>query len=104
MKLLRDYQGVALRLTNARLAHILEHPEMAGLVEAIEETLANPEYVVQSLSDDRARLYYRFCSAAPLEGKFLCVVVKTGANDPFVLTAYLTHKVKKGEVLWPAKL
>ena len=103
MKWLRDYQGVDHRLTDERLAHILEHPEMAGLEGAIEQTLANPEYVVQSLSDDQARLYYRFYSATLGGEKFLCVVVKTGGNGPFVLTAYLTDKVKKGDLLWRAK-
>ena len=31
MKLLEDCFGHAVRLTNERLAHILEHPEMAGM-------------------------------------------------------------------------
>jgi hypothetical protein len=32
--------------------------------------------------------------------KYLCVVVKEGAADAFIVTAYLTDKVKKGERLW----
>ncbi len=39
MRVFRDYQGLAIRLTEERLAHILEHPEMAGMEEAIAETL-----------------------------------------------------------------
>jgi len=35
-----------------------------------------------------------------LGGKWLCVVVKYSVVEPFVLTAYLTDKPKKGEVLW----
>ena len=35
--------------------------------------------------------------------KWLCVVVKYTADDAFVLTAYLTDKLKKGEQLWPTK-
>ena len=35
--------------------------------------------------------------------KYLCVVVKVLPADAFVLTAYLTDKVKKGEQLWPAR-
>jgi len=30
MRVIHDYQGVSIRLTDERLAHILEHPEMAG--------------------------------------------------------------------------
>jgi hypothetical protein len=41
------------------LAHIIEHPEMAGMAEAIEETLLRPERVVESFSDPQAKLYYR---------------------------------------------
>ena len=51
MKLLRDFQGLEVRLTDERLAHILEHPEMAGMEPAIEETLLRPERVVASFSD-----------------------------------------------------
>lgn len=49
MKTLQDYQGLAIRLTDERLAHILEHPEMATLTPAIEETLRRPQFVIQSL-------------------------------------------------------
>jgi hypothetical protein len=33
--------------------------------------------------------------------KFLCVVVKTLDDDAFVLTAYLTDRIKRGVALWP---
>ena len=42
MKILRDYEGREVRLTDERLAHILEHPEMVGLEDAIGDTLARP--------------------------------------------------------------
>ena len=48
MKLLKDYQERLVRLTDERLAHILEHPEMANLEAALAETLASPTLVVQS--------------------------------------------------------
>ena len=31
MKILNDHEGRAIRLTDERLAHILEHPEMQGM-------------------------------------------------------------------------
>ncbi len=34
-------------------------------------------------------------------GLYLCVLVKILPADAFVLTAYLTDKVKQGERLWP---
>ncbi len=56
---------------------------------------------MQSLSDPAVQLYYRFYSRTVVGGKFLCVVVKMCEAGAFVLTAYLTDRVKKGERLWP---
>ena len=56
MILLRDYQGLEVRLTEERLEHILEHPEMTGSEGAIQETLRNPDRVLESLFDTEARL------------------------------------------------
>ena len=101
MKLLHDFDGLAIRLTDERRDHILEHPEMTNMEAAIEETLREPERVVQSVSDPTVHLYYRFYFRTLVGGKFLCVVVKMGEHGAFVLTAYLTDRVKKGERLWP---
>ena len=98
---LPDYQGRQVRLTDERLAHILEHPEMIGLDFAIAETLRAPTAVIQSLSDSTAALHYRFYLGPRVGDKWLCVVVKYSALDAFVLTAYLTDKLKKGIPLWP---
>ena len=103
MRVLRDFEGRTIRLTNERLEHILAHPEMKGLIHVIEQTLAYPQRVVQSLSDADARLYYRFYSETVVKGKYLCVVVKFARDNAFILTAYLTDSIKKGEILWPRK-
>lgn len=101
MKILTDYEGRAVRLTDERLAHILEHPEMVGMEDRIEETLAAPERVIESLGDPEARLYYRFYLGTLVGDKHLCVVVKMAQNDAFVLTAYLVGKPAGGKQLWP---
>lgn len=101
MRIIRDHQGLAIRLTDERLAHILYHPEMAGMEQAIEETLLRPERVVESFSDPQARLYYRFYFGTIVGDKYLCVVVRVAAADAFVLTAYLTDRVKRGVPVWP---
>lgn len=103
MRLLRDFQGLSIRLTDERLAHILEHPEMAGQEGAIEETLVEPESVIESPSDPEARLYYRFYLGTRVGDKHLCVVVKVLPEDAFVLTAYFTDGVKRGVQIWPRK-
>ena len=101
MKILTDYEGRPIRLTDERLAHILEHPEMKGVEERIEQTVQAPERVLESLSDPQARLYYRFYLGTRVGDKHLCVVVKLADNDAFVLTAYLMTKPAGGRQIWP---
>lgn len=101
MRVIHDYRGVPIRLTDERLAHILDHPEIVGLEGAIEQTLARPETVMESFTDPQARLYYRFYVGTRVGEKYLCVVVKISRDDAFVLTAYLTDKVKRGAQVWP---
>jgi len=101
MKVLHDFQGLAIRLTDERLAHILEHPEMAGMEAAIENTLLHPDRVVQSFADPEARLYYHTYIGTRVGDKYLCVIVKVKESDAFVLTAYLTDRIKRGVQLWP---
>ncbi len=98
MAAVRDFEGREVRLTEERWEHISEHPEMRS---ALEETLRFPEVVVQSQSDPSARLHYRFYQRTIVAGKYMCVVVKISGDDAFVVTAYLTDRIKKGETVWP---
>jgi len=95
-----DFEGRSIRLNQERWQHISEHPEMANLRSVVEETLRLPEFVVKSLSDERARLYYRYYHRTVVGGKYCCVVVVEGLRDAFVVTAYLTDRIKRGEILW----
>jgi hypothetical protein len=103
MPIIRDYRGIDIRITEERLRHLREtHPEMLANESEIGLTLAEPQEVVQSTSDDRARLYYRRFDVTGLGSKLMCVLVLEG-ESPFVLTAYFTDRVKKGVVLWPSE-
>ena len=103
MKVFHDFEGRSVRLSEERLAHILGHPEMEGMLGAIKQTIAFPQKVVQSLSDAEAQLCYRFYVGTRVGDKYLCVVVKVRGEDAFILTAYLTDTIKKGELIWPKK-
>ena len=74
---------------------------MANLDAEIAETLRTPTTVIESLSDPASALHYRFYLGTRVGDKWICVVVKYVALDAFVLTAYLTDKLKKGHQLWP---
>jgi hypothetical protein len=103
MKTLQDCFGHQVRLTDERLTHILEHPEMKDMGAEIERVLRQPQLVRPSRSDAAVRLFYEFYAQTIVGGKWLCVVVKFAENDAFVVTAYLTDKPKAGEDLWPKK-
>ncbi len=103
MNVIRDYQGRSIRITDERMNHILEHPEMGAMASAIEETLMQPQQVIQSLGDADARLYYRYYRETVVGDKYLCAVVKVQDADAFVITAYLTDRLKKGTSLWSQK-
>jgi len=54
-----------------------------------------------SRTDSSVDLYYRLYEETPVTTKYLCVVVKDPGANGFVLTAYYTDTIKKGEVRWP---
>ena len=97
---LSDVWGNSVSLTDERRAHILEHPEMRGQEDKLAETLLEPDVVIQSQSDDTVRLFHRLYRRLTIGDKYLCVVVKYMEGSVFIITAYFTDKVKRGEVLW----
>jgi hypothetical protein len=98
---MRDCFGDSVRLTDERLAHILEHAELADMEDELERVLQTPSEVRRSRSDEDVKLFYQFYARTRVGGKWLCVVVKYQPDDAFIITAYLTDTVKTGEVLWP---
>lgn len=82
MTALRDFEGRVIRLTDERLTHIQEHPEMSDLEAVIVETVARPACVVQSVSDPQAHLYYRWYVGTRVGNKYLCVVVRSSGMTP----------------------
>ena len=104
MKWFRDIHNRQIRLTDERLEHIeVDHPEMSGQIDRIQETLLNPDIIVRSRTDPDVELFYRHYKRTPVTEKYLCVVVKVLTDDIFIITAYFTDKVKRGEILWKRK-
>src|SRR5687768_14495098 len=103
MRIFKDHRGRQVRVTDERWEHILEHREMIGLDEAVEVAVGDPELVIVSKSDPTCLLNYRFISAPRFGDMWLCAVVKYLENDAFLVTAYLTDKIKAGQQVWPTK-
>jgi hypothetical protein len=71
-----------------------KHPVMAGREELVKQALTSPEQVRRSRKDATVHLHY--CKS---DGHYCCVVVKHLNGDGFVVTTYLTDKIKAGEVV-----
>src|SRR3989304_6280575 len=78
-------------------AIVNKHESVAGLEEQVGRTLEHPRYVRLSKEDDRVFLYY-----APHGKHFLCVVCRHLNGDGFIVTAYLTDRIKKGVTVYEA--
>jgi 3'-phosphoadenosine 5'-phosphosulfate sulfotransferase len=103
MKIIRDCFGRSVRMTDERIAHILQHLELVGMEEEISRVLAAPAEVRISRLDETVQLFYEYYARTRVGGKWLCVVVKYPPDDAFVVTAYLTDKLKAGETIWRQK-
>jgi hypothetical protein len=91
--------GIVIRLTNERWAHITEeHGELADLRSKVLETLSDPVRVVQGGEGE-------YLAIRELElGKHLVVVYRELEEDGFVITAFLTRRMRSLErrkQLWP---
>jgi hypothetical protein len=90
--------GRRIRVTESHWNFIVyeKHLEIKGMEAEVQETLINPEAVRESQEDDEVFLYYRKF------GKyFTCVVCRHLNGEGFIITCYLTSKVKEGRQIWP---
>jgi hypothetical protein len=90
--------GIAIRLTEERWDHITdEHGEMAGLRLDVLETISNPIRVVAGGEGE-------LLAVRELElGKYVVVVYRELGDDGFVITAFVTRRIKsleRREQLW----
>jgi hypothetical protein len=98
-----DYVDRKVRLTDERLLHIREHPEMVGQERRIREVLQKPDAVFTSHKDSSVHVYYKHYARSPVGSKHLMVAVKVLEEDAFVITAFFTDEVKGAEQIWPKK-
>ncbi len=79
---------------------LLGHPELTGHEDWVANALLHPQEVRRSISDPTVMLFYQFRSNTIAGDKWFCVVAKYVEDDAFVVTAYLTDKLKKGDLVW----
>jgi hypothetical protein len=91
--------GYTVVLTRNRWREIVrfKHPAVGKYENELKESVAQPDVIRSSSKDSDLHLYYRQLRSR----KNLCVVVAPRDSDErFVVTAYLTKRVKQGDELW----
>lgn len=96
---LEDYSGRVIRLTDERLEHIERRPELRAQQDRIKETLRDPDEIRESDHDESVHSYYRHYSSTPVTEKWLTVISKVAVDDPFVITAFYTDRIKSGAII-----
>ena len=90
---------IPIRLTDERWTHITEeHCELAGRRLEVLETIANPFKILEGGDGE-------LLSVREIEkNKFLIVVYRELNNDGFIITAFLTRRIKslnRRKQVWP---
>lgn len=90
---------ISIRLTEERWAHIMEeHGELRGMQTVILATVADPDQILLGSTEE-------YLAVRELEpGKWMVVVYREGAEDGFIITAFLTRKRRQLDrriQLWP---
>ncbi|MCH8922230.1 MAG: DUF4258 domain-containing protein [Planctomycetes bacterium] len=91
--------GYSVELTRNRWREIIrfKHPAIESYQDEAKQCVLQPVLIRASAKDPDVHLHY-----LPLKsGKHICVVVSPGNSDGrFVVTAYLTNRIKQGDELW----
>ncbi len=74
---------------------VVKHPSIKGKEKEVQKTLKSPDIIRVSNSDKNIFLYYKkYCK------NYLCVVVRHENGDGFIITVYITNKIKEGKQVW----
>jgi len=91
--------GVPIRLTDERWAHIVEeHNELAGWQTHVLEAVSAPERILKGGAGELLAV------RESETGKFMVVVYREFEEDGFIITAFLTRRMRwfdRREQLWP---
>ena len=90
---------IPIRLTDERWAHITEeHCELAGMRLEVLEAIENPSGILAGGEEELLAVQ------ETEKGKFLVVVYRELNNDGFIITAFLTRRIKslnRRKQIWP---
>ncbi len=71
---------------------VIKHPSIKGKEKEAQKTLSSPDTVRVSNSDKKVFLYYK-----KYRKNYLCVVARHENGNGFIITVYITNKIKEGK-------
>src|SRR5687767_3191879 len=94
-----SWSGIRIRLTDERWTHIIEeHGELIGLRSHVLDAVESADRVLMGGSSE-------LLAIKEMErGKWIVVVYREDADDGFIITAFLTRRVRSLErrrQVWP---
>lgn len=95
--------GKQIRTTHGywHLITTIKHPSIRNKEDKIQETLRNPDYIRKSKKDPNVYLYYKFYKR--LNNLYVCVINGHLNGEGYIITAYLTDRIKEGVEIWKRK-
>ena len=99
MDIANSVNGVPIRLTEERWFHIVEnHNDLAGHYDDVLDTIEHPDFVLKGYKGALIAI------KGIARRRYLAVVYKElKRNDGFVLSAYITSKIKRRLIIWRRK-
>lgn len=82
-----------------RVIAVIKHPSIAARQQEVQETLERPDEVRRSVKGNKVFLYYKKYGT-----RYLCVIARHQNGKGFIITAYLTKRIKEGTLLWQRKI
>ncbi|MBI5789758.1 MAG: DUF4258 domain-containing protein [Candidatus Schekmanbacteria bacterium] len=89
--------GFKIRTTKHQwdLITLVKHPIIYGLEREVMDCLRHPAEVRLSQESNHVYLYYKRWTKY-----WLCVVARHMDSEGFIITIYVTDKIKEGSIVW----
>ncbi len=73
----------------------IKHPSIKGKEKEVQEALQNPDFIHQNETDKKIYLFYK-----QRDKNYLCVIARHLNGNGFIITVYITNKMKEGKQIW----
>ncbi|MBI2597469.1 DUF4258 domain-containing protein [Candidatus Daviesbacteria bacterium] len=90
--------GIIIRTTIDYWNRIItvKHPSIAKYESEVGDSLEDPDEIRRSKQDIKVHLYYKNIGKV-----YICVVAEhTNSQEGYIITAYLTDRIKEGEQIY----